>query len=82
MFTKELEKKISYLKELGVNIEILESDKPSINDKVWVVYAEDFGEVNSYYLTLENAIEMALNIIDDGEFCPKELTIDIPKEKK
>jgi len=60
---------------IGVKVETENSTDDEFEEKVWCLYGDSFGEINSYYLTLREAINMAYQSIDDNEFEPHDLII-------
>ena len=38
------------------------------SEKIWSIWGDSFGEVNAYMLTYDEALKMADDVNDDGEF--------------
>ena len=52
------------------------------DDKVWSLYANYFGEVNSYLLTLDGAIKMITPAVEEDGFEKDDLIIYIAGDPK
>ena len=60
--------------------ETVEAIKTYKNKKVWSLFEHSFGEVNSYYLTLEQAMNMIAPAVEEDGFCKENLVIAIAKK--
>lgn len=70
-----LQEQVTHLLSKGVAFELENVTTEMLDEKIWVLFGGDFGEINSYYMTFETIIDMAFDVIYDGEFEPQELTI-------
>lgn len=62
---------------MNYDVKIEDQDKieTHADKKVWSLFANYFGEVNSYLLTLKEAKEMVVPAIDEDGFCQSDLII-------
>ena len=66
------------LDNLKVTIEDKELVETRANERIWSLYANYFGEINSYKLTFNQAIDMIDYAIDEDGFCIDDLIIYAP----
>lgn len=71
----------SKIKVKGVPVEATQEEIEKFRDKkVWSLWANYFGEVNSYMLTYDEAVKMIDAAVDEDGFEEEDLIIYIPEK--
>lgn len=81
MTLKEKLEAVERLKSSGVRIENTDKIESCGDQKAWSLWADNFGEINAYYVTFEGACKMVNDAINYDAFEAKELLINMSKNK-
>jgi len=77
MSLKELKNEKCGLVPLYPNVKVEDLDILDVRggEKIWSLFANNFGEVNSYLLTFNEAAEMVVPAVEEDNFEENDLTI-------